>query len=279
MRLFALALAVFLPASMLACDAGSSTATVGTSAEGESCAATSDCVHDLRCVDLRCVDLDAPGDAAGLDTPQDVTEGHDVAVGSDVTEDVVEDVDTPQDVAEGPDATQDVTADIYVPQDTGPPPVCDVDGWCNLAGCGAGVDPDCGPSVVGVATEPSYGWNGCDCDGWAGACEAISHCSQAICLCDTDCTLQGGGLWVACDADGLCDKLCPVQYDPDCDGLPGDGLYCGAPSCNKTSGHCNAEIGTTEPCADDPDCIEGAVPCLADGYCDSACGVGVDPDC
>lgn len=159
---------------------------------------------------------------------------------------------------------------------------CDADGYCNYAECGFPTahptDPDCNQAIDALGDKSSKDPS-CNCNYWGGVCEAISKCSSAICLCDTDCTPPDGSLKGACVSDGHCDTYCEKDTDPDCAGASGNGKYCSAPSCNKKSGVCNAKSGTTSECADDPDCDGILLPCESDGYCDKACSAGADPDC
>ncbi|GMV41747.1 MAG: hypothetical protein AMXMBFR64_34630 [Myxococcales bacterium] len=158
---------------------------------------------------------------------------------------------------------------------------CDDDGYCNGAECALTADPDCNPAAsCGEGSCGNNKWDpNCSCNYYGKVCEAISKCSDAVCLCDTDCTPPDGSLKSACVSDGHCDSWCPKDQDPDCAGSKKNGKECAKPSCNKKSGYCNAKPGTTSPCADDPDCTGGAIACEGDGYCDPNCSAGSDPDC
>jgi hypothetical protein len=166
--------------------------------------------------------------------------------------------------------------------DTGGTPTdeCGADEYCNYDPAGATcsdtsgrpTDPDCNPAIKALGDKSNGKWDpNCSCNFWGGICEAISKCSPAVCLCDTDCTPTDGSLEAACTNDNHCDTYCPKNADPNCSG--GDnGKYCSAPSCNQKSGVC--ESG----CSSDPDCGTFE-PCEGDGFCDSKCAAGADPDC
>ena len=158
---------------------------------------------------------------------------------------------------------------------------CGADEYCNASECTLGGDSDCNPAAsCGEGSCGNNKWDpNCSCNYYGAVCEAISKCSDAICLCDTDCTPPDGSLKSACVGDGHCDSWCPKDSDPDCAGSAKNGKQCASPSCNKKSGYCNAKPGTTTKCADDPDCSGLAEPCEGDGYCDPNCSAGADPDC
>ena len=159
-------------------------------------------------------------------------------------------------------------------------PGCVVDDYCNTAECSLNQDPDCNPAAP---CDPGSCGNNkfdpkCECNYYGGVCEAIAHCNDAVCLCDTDCTPPDGSLKAACVSDAHCDSWCPKDSDPDCAGSSKNGAKCSKPTCNTKSGFCNASPGSTSNCADDPDCNSGDA-CEGDGWCDGGCTKGADPDC
>lgn len=158
---------------------------------------------------------------------------------------------------------------------------CGLDDYCNVSECALSGDVDCNPAAP---CDPGSCGNNkwdpkCECNYYGGVCEAIAHCSSAVCLCDTDCTPPDGSLKPACVADAHCDSWCPKDTDPDCAGSSKNGSKCAKPTCNTKTGFCNAKPGTTENCPDDTtDCATGDA-CEGDGWCDGGCTKGADPDC
>lgn len=160
---------------------------------------------------------------------------------------------------------------------------CASDGICNFQcadNSGNPTDPDCNPNTPQNSNSAKKSAS-CSCDYWGFVCEASEKCSTQECSCDPDCAAPAGCTdSLACVGDGHCDTWCPTGEDIDCIGSSDDGKYCGGTtSCDIKAGECNAKKGSTAECADDPDCDGFDLACEADGYCDTNCSAGADPDC
>jgi tartrate-resistant acid phosphatase type 5 len=88
-------------------------------------------------------------------------------------------------------------------------------------------------------------------------------------VCVAECAHDPDCAHVACADDGICEPAC--ESDPDCyDRCPCDFRFAICEPLNR---------GSTTRCGCDPQCRGEALPCTADGHCDTWCPSAVDPDC